>query len=363
MSKLKDWGSIFPKLSIDPEVSQWENHLMDLTPVQKVGQMYFKREDMFAPLGYGGINGSKLRQAIWLVDRQNKIGGDQTTLISGASIKSPQLPMSSAVAYHFGYSSLHVIGATRPDTCMSKDMVKMATWFGAKFAFLKVGYNPVLQNKVNSLIEGNKGKYFKLNYGITIGAEQPEESIVEFHYIGANQVQNIPEEVETIIIPAGSGNSCISVLYGLAHFKPKNLKNIYLIGVGPSKLKFINARLKLIKEVSKVNTLNLNHEFGEEFETDPDLRAYSIKYIDIHSIPKYDYQNEVKFEYEGIEFHPTYEGKILDYLITDMPELINPKTMLWIVGGKPRIECMQGCEELGEIKSSVKVFSNDWEKK
>lgn len=363
MIKLKDWGSIFPKFSINPEVCSWENHLLDLTPVQLVGNMWFKREDMFAPLGYGGINGSKLRQAIWLVSEQDKRGTDETILISGASIKSPQLPMSSAVANHFGYSSMHVVGATRPDTCMNKEMVKMATWFGAKFAFLKVGYNPVLQNKVNSIIENNPNKYFKLNYGITIDSQQSKEKIVEFHFMGANQVQNIPDEVENIIIPAGSCNSLISVLYGLAKFRPKNLKNIYLIGIGPDKMKFIQERLSLIKETSGVNTLNFNLGFETDIlKPELGLSPYNIKYIDIHSIPKYDYQNEVKFSYEGIEFHPTYEAKVMDFITLNHPELISPKTMLWIVGSKPRIENMIGCEELGEVPQTVKIFSNDWEK-
>ena len=39
-----------------------EDHLLDLTPVENIGGMWWKREDKFAPLGYGGINGSKLRQ-------------------------------------------------------------------------------------------------------------------------------------------------------------------------------------------------------------------------------------------------------------------------------------------------------------
>lgn len=85
-------NSIFPVLSIDPDESKWEDHLFDLTPVEKVGDMWFKREDKFAPLGYGGINGSKLRQAIWLVLEQSKIEKSEvSSLISGASIKSPQL--------------------------------------------------------------------------------------------------------------------------------------------------------------------------------------------------------------------------------------------------------------------------------
>lgn len=360
---MKNWGSIFEKFSLDPVVSYWGDKLFDLTPVHKIGDMFFKREDMFAPLGYGGINGSKLRQAIWLVREQMRKDSTADTLISGASVKSPQLPMSTAVANHFGYDAVHVIGATRPDTCMSKDMVKMATWLGAGFNFIKVGYNPVLQNKVDSIIKENPGKYFKLNYGITIDKNESRSKITEFHAIGAHQVKNIPDIIENIIIPAGSCNSCISVLYGLQFYNLINLKNVYLIGIGPNKLKFIQERLELISKEIKVNTL----DFSLGFETDelkPEIveNKFKVHYIDINSIPKYDYQNEVKFNYHDIEFHPTYEGKIMDYIIKNNPELVNEKTLMWIVGSKPRIENMQGCEELGDIPIIVKIESNDWEK-
>lgn len=269
--------------------------------------------------------------------------------------------MGSAVAYHFGYNSLHVIGATRPDTCMSKDMVKMASMFGAKFCFLKIGYNPVLQSKVDKIISENPNRYFKLNYGITIDEKSEKSKIVEFHFIGANQVKNIPDDIENLIIPSGSCNSAISILYGLSKFKPKNLKNIYLIGIGPKKLKFINDRLHLIKTESGVNTLNFNLGFEtEELQSYPDLNPYNIKYIDIHSIPKYDYQNEVKFSYNGINFHPTYEGKVMDYITKNHPDLISDKTMLWIVGSKPSIECMLPNLKGFKIPVNPSIYSNDW---
>lgn len=116
-------GTIFPILSISRDEIKWDDYLYELTPVQKVGRLYFKRDDHFAPLGYGGINGSKLRQAIWLV--KNYIdGGGSKTIYSGASVKSPQLPMTSAVATHFGLKSKHVIGATNQKQPLSMKMLR-----------------------------------------------------------------------------------------------------------------------------------------------------------------------------------------------------------------------------------------------
>jgi len=43
------------------------------TPVEKIGALWFKREDKFVPLGYGGINGSK-RVCVWLISEAVKKG-------------------------------------------------------------------------------------------------------------------------------------------------------------------------------------------------------------------------------------------------------------------------------------------------
>ena len=67
---------------------RWIDTIYDLTPVEYVDGMHFKRDDKFAPMGYGDINGAKLRQAIWLVDRwvkEKNIKG----VVSGSVSQSP----------------------------------------------------------------------------------------------------------------------------------------------------------------------------------------------------------------------------------------------------------------------------------
>jgi len=229
-------NSIFPKLSISRSDIHWEDHLKTLTPTEFINGMWFKREDYFAPLGYGGINGSKLRQAIWLMERyyHNNPNG---RLISGTSVKSPQLPMGSAVAMHYGLRSMHVVGGTKAETAIKRDMVKMATWFGAEFDIINIGYNANLQNRVKQINEEYKNDFY-LHYGITLPHDKfSAKDVTEFHLTGASQVQGLPE-VDNLILPAGSCNSATSVLLGLMINRPK-IKNIYLIGIGPSKLKYM----------------------------------------------------------------------------------------------------------------------------
>jgi hypothetical protein len=45
----------------------WAEKLYDITSVESIGGMWWKRDDLFAPLGTGNINGSKLRQLIWVL--------------------------------------------------------------------------------------------------------------------------------------------------------------------------------------------------------------------------------------------------------------------------------------------------------
>jgi len=326
--------SVFNKFTIDRNKINWEDYLSVITPIEKVGEMYFKREDYFAPLGYGGINGSKLRQAIWLL-KEIKSG----TIISGASIKSPQLPMSSAVAEHFGLDSIHIIGATKPETAILHENVKMATWFGAKFKIVKVGYNPFLQREVDRLIFRDK-TFHKLNYGITCKSENIED-IVNFHMLGASQTENIPDFIEDLIIPAGSCNSCISVIMGIMLFKPVSLKRLHLVGISPNKISFINERLKLMSLYLKENLLNFNKKFDfGKLECLPGKNSIDLYYYDLNGTGWTTYQDEVKFNYNSIEFHPTYEGKCFSYLSKVLPNLIKETSLFWIIGSKPFIKNM-----------------------
>lgn len=372
--------TIFDKISIDREVIQWEDYLLHMTPVEQHGGIFFKREDKFAPLGYGGINGSKLRQCIWLVNQYIEHSPNPVGIISGTSVKSPQLPMGSAVAEHFGLKSLHIIGATKPDIAHKHENVATATWFGAEFYVNpNIAYNPVLQRKVQDILEHDERvkDYFYLEYGITLDHKakwNTPERVERFHYVGSHQIANVPDCVETLVIPAGSCNSCTSILYGLARFTPKNLKNVYLIGIGPNKIDFIEERLNIIERVSGVYTkpyTRIYHDSPDKqskYETTgldsfigasnvPDFH-FNLHHYDLHSTKYVDYQEEMPYSYSGIEFHPTYEGKMMTYVNERLPHILGDKTMVWIVGSKPRKEQMYYLlkDKLGEFPTHIKEF-------
>lgn len=354
--------SVFPIFTIDRQRIHWEDYLLELTPVQLVGGLWFKREDMFAPLGVGGINGSKLRQGIYMF-LQYYLQKGQGVMLSGASVLSPQLAMGTAIAKHFGYDAVHVIGATTPESSINRDMVRMATWFGAKFDYIKVGYNPVLQKRVRELHEIRGKKDFILNYGITCSPDSTDEEITMFHMVGANQVQNVPKHIETIILPTGSCNSAISVLTGIFMFRESlpSLKRVILVGIAPDKLSFIHSRLSAIKRYSGINTSDFEKCYDEQgLGGDPVKMPFELYYFNLFKMGYTDYQAKVRCKHDRITFHPTYEAKVMKWVREFMPEILNENTLFWIIGSQPTIEAMQkNTSEFGEIPKKVCVYEGD----
>lgn len=342
--------SIFPRFSLNSEELDWTSFLDELTPIHRAGDLLFKREDTFAPLGYGGINGAKLRQLIHLVSEYRKSGG-RSGLITGASVLSPQLPMAAAVARHFRMPSVLVLGSTNSDSSIKREMVRMAAWFGAKFDLdSKVAYNPVLQSRCRTLHEGRYSDYFYLEYGITRDHKLHDpRSVLAFHDVGARQVDNIPDGVTDLVIPAGSCNSCTSILHGLVKSPKPNLKRVHLVGIGPSKLDLVDSRLRIFQELTGVE---YRGAYDCNFDTDLDTLQvnrslfpareplYELRYDDLHGQGIVRYEDPQPYSYEGIDFHPTYEGKVMNWLFKSRPELIRPTTLFWIVGSKPSIETL-----------------------
>lgn len=308
----------------------WHDLLSDVTPVQRKGDLLFKRDDLFAPLGPGGINGSKLRQCIWLLSRAHTLG--YPGLVSGASVRSPQLMMTTAVANHYGMKSHHVIGATGPLTMRNHISVDIALRYGATFDIIKVAYNPALQRKVRELLAGEYKGWWHLEYGISLDHKTHDPQLIEeFHRVGAQQVQNLPDEMETLVVPAGSCNSLVSILYGLHLYPPKNLKKIVMMEIGPEKLHWVRERLDVITQARGDNKVIEN--FSRQI-------LYEWEYHALHSRRVYTYNQQIKFNLEDISFHPTYEGKVMTWLTTHLPHYVNPATCVWIVGGEVNREYM-----------------------
>jgi len=327
-------NTIFDIQSFDRNQVRWEDYLYKLTPVELIGDLYFKREDKFAPLGYFSINGSKLRQCIWLVSdwvKNKHIRG----VVSGSVVGSPQHPFIASICKHFGLSCLIVTG--------SKDYIKhknmfLAAEMGSKFFVSKVGYAKTLQSLSFKLAK-KLPDHEVLETNITVDERfNKPERIEQFHKIGSIQTQNIPDNIETIFIPCGSCNSVVSILYGIALNRPKSLKRIFLMGIGNNgsfHLDYIPNRLRIISKVIKTD---LNKAFTYTFFNDKNVGIQLLHY-NLNGSGFCKYEDWMPFNYQGVDLHPRYEGKVFNYIHRNKETFqpyLNQNTLFWIVGNEPR---------------------------
>lgn len=326
--------TIFVNQSLDRSRVDWTDKLELLTPVSMHGGVWVKREDEFAPLGSGGINGSKLRGLIRMMERRSR---DAKVIVTGASVKSPQHSMTAAVARHLGMETVHVIGATNPTSAMQRPQVKMATRFGAKFDIIRVAYNPQLQKRVGEIeaaLYEQGASVGNLPYGIT---PEPHE-VYDFHALGGLQTRNLPD-VSTLIVPAGSCNSIASVLHGLAHERPPGLRRVVTVAIGPDRTRWLWERLQTLG-------VRDNYRYHGPAEAvlkrDPIERNYlELVHLDPHGEGFSDYQGEMKESLGDLVLHPTYEGKVLRYLKQRYPHLLCEDSCFWVVGGPASEEVME----------------------
>ena len=309
-------GSVFPVLSMDRSDVRWEEHLGTLTPWEDHSGIWFKREDYFAPLGYSGPNGSKMRQLIWYI---NKFRGNRTHIVTGASIQSPQLSMSAIVGAHFGLRCRQVV-YSKPETVLKHTNPAVAHGFGAVFEYASGPYNPIIQRKVADL---TKDSSLVVEYGITLPIDRYEpDDVRKFHEVGANQTKNIPDDVERLIVPAGSCNSLASILLGLSRDE-HNIKELFTIGIGPSKGEWLDQRLRYMG-------------------VDPKGFGFKWRHHSLHDTGFSKYSDHFNGEsYGGINFHPTYEAKMWRYLRTHEPIEPDGKTGFWIVGSAPDVKVIE----------------------
>lgn len=285
---------------------------MELTPVEQHDGLWIKREDLYR--GAYGVNGAKYRACQHLISRAAD-GGIYDRVVSAASVLSPQNAMAAVVAGEFGLECTVIVGGTTPDKAVRHKSIAIAELAGATVEAIPVGYNTALQAAGKKRAMEEPGVW-QLPYGITTRKEAPAEEVRDFLRVGATQTENLPDEIETLVIPFGSGNTAAGVLYGLHDARPANLKRVVLVGIGPDRLDWTRDRLGGVGRTMAPKGVNVHHM---------SLHGWFASYGD--RMPE---------TLDGIVLHPTYEGKVVRFLNqSDFPfwHDRDGKTALWIVGG------------------------------
>jgi len=113
----------------------------------------------------------------------------------------------------------------------------------------------------------------------------------------------------------------VSVLLGLSR-DSKNVKMLYTLGIGPNKMDWVAERCE---------------KMGVDIHNFP----FKWKHYSLHDNNFATYQDQMPESFGGIDFHPTYEGKMIRYLKTQgwVPE--DGTVGFWIVGSEPKLEVIE----------------------
>ena len=276
-----------------------ENHFRtwqsDLTPIEYHHGYKVKRDDYF---NLGEVSGGKVRQCSKLVYdnldhiRENCNGG----ILTAAGIPSPQSAITSAVAKYFGLKCLvtvpyypgHIKDSYRVN-------VSLAQKFGAKV--YGVGNPNISGPEMDAKRLVEETGYFQIKVGMN-----------GRNVIGtvSNQVNNVPDNVETIVVIAGSGLSALGVAVGCKLFN-NNVKNIYAVALSD----YINKNKKMWYD-----------KFLPEEQFDGKLNIVPSEY---------PYQHKLKLDYT-LPLDQTYEAKAWDWMIKNIEP--SEKVLFWDVGIK-----------------------------
>lgn len=271
-----------------------------LSPVEKLGNIFFKREDLYE--GIGGINGTKLRQAEYLVDTIIKQNPKTKGIVTGCSIHSPQAAIVAGVCKQKNIKCIVCYGGTTLATLKKMPMPILASKLGASIQIVsKTGRHNVIYSRIKSLYPD----YGIIEYGMCI-----KEELTNMISNISQQVQNIPDELDNLVITCGSGFSSSSVLQGILKYG-KKIKNIYLVHVAPNRIAKIKKNIGVLPN--------------------------NVIPIMLFDRKNFHYEDESKCFYYGIEFHPKYEAKAFNWLMNESKiDIIKESTLFWIIGKEPK---------------------------
>ena len=284
--------------------------VFDLTPVEDHGGILFKRDDKFMPFDDVPLSGGKVRQAITLIhDNYEHIKNEcNGTVATATSVHSPQGLIVARTAKEFGFRSKIIIGATTDDKWQSNRLIRKCVEFGATIDYeSKFGYDSVLAKRLTVLNQTER--FFTIKFGINL-LDNPSAIIGSIGY----QTQNIPDDLDVLVIPTGSGITAGGILRGLIQYniKPKRIIVHQIAGFD---------RTKTIGQVLA------GHEIDFEYVADKTYsysRKLKIQFNDV----AYKFKDST---FRGEFLDPIYESKSFEWMHRNI-DTIGNRVLFWIVG-------------------------------
>lgn len=284
------------------QYSYIKNKIYDLTPIEEYDGIYYKRDDLFKPFDgeedYNQINGGKLRQCISLFFEKEKEIREKynNTVATVSSLESPQSVIISRVAKEFGFQSFIGVGNTNIKNAVKHKPIRMSQELGSEIDVISTqAFNNVLFFNLKKIIQDKP--MFAVMFGINY--LESAESVID---VISYQVQNIPDDIDTLIVPVGSGITFGSIMKGILKYD-KKIKRI--VAIQP----FGYDRRKTIENIIEEMSIFYSYEYHRG---------------------NYSYNKKLNINV-GFELDNIYESKTFDMMIKN--DIIDKeKTCFWVVG-------------------------------
>lgn len=281
-----------------------------ITPVQFDNGLYWKRDDHFKPFGEHHVNGGKVRQAIMVFRAKlDELRGStyNNGVVTAASVYSPQSANIAKVAQHYGVQCISTVGGTTEAGLLKHTMMRLTRHYGSEIRIVAGhGMTAVIHARMHDIAKS-------LNYLPIEMGELMEENPTAIFESTARQVQNLPDELDNLVVPTGVAIQLTGILRGLRAFD-KKVKRIVCVCVGPT-------REKQLKRY-------LNDIYKEDVSRYQKVEMYA------HKAP---YSKGYDVQVCGEYIDDIYEGKAFQWMTQNI-DYRNEKTCFWVVGKRPRVE-------------------------
>jgi len=278
---------------------------MYLSPIEEYDNVLYKRDDLYKPFKDSNINGGKVRQALSLLKLNEKLIKEKhnSSIVTVSSISSPQGIILGTVCNSLGIKlHLFIPYMFSDEQLIAHNLMKQAVELGnVEIHKVHAYHTSVADHRAKLYAKENSS--FLVKFGI--GTSENQDAIINPII---DQCENLPKELDNLLIPIGSGIQFIAILKGLEKFNIK-VKRVFGILSGANSTKYIRDNLK-------------DYEY--------------LEYEIIKSDKKY---NQKMFINIPFKFDPIYEAKTLRWF--RYFSKINPqkeKTLIWIIGNQRELE-------------------------
>jgi 1-aminocyclopropane-1-carboxylate deaminase/D-cysteine desulfhydrase-like pyridoxal-dependent ACC family enzyme len=255
--------------------------MTDLTRVQSFGSWAAKRDDEACYVGPEYPSGSKWRQYLAMAER---LPG--APMVVGCSAASAMQIYVAAAARHTGARGVVYVPSRRTRTAATEYAASM----GAEVCEVRPGYLSVVRMRAKEYARGLPA-YVRWDPALAVRD-------------AADQVENVPGDVERIVVPTGSGLTAAGVLVGLAERGRRTRVLVVAVSDLADRAKIIEVARRTFPGVGDGTVLDFMRAPGQ-------------------------YEDHVSASLpDGATLDPYYAAKTLEY--------VRPGDCLWVPGVRPK---------------------------